>query len=39
VIEQEHALGVIFAIRIFAISNAAFHAGHPGFGVPPWPGR
>ena len=29
-VEEEHAFGVVLAIRVFAISDAAFHAGHPG---------
>ena len=27
-VQEEHALGVILAIRILAIADAAFHAGH-----------
>ena len=45
VVQEEHALGVVLAVRVLAVSNAALHAGHPcrmppcfrdreGFGVP-----
>ena len=37
VIQQEDALGVILAVGVLAVADAAFHAGHPFFGRLPGP--